>query len=123
MRGLADFIATGDRSEYVVSTLRDLEAFTRQERAALTEEASREPLRLPSIDEVCARVADLDARLAQDPEAGREQLRRWLKDGSIRIGPAKDDPSSPRGNPAADRHQRRWWPKRELRETKLNGFA
>jgi site-specific DNA recombinase len=92
MRGLVDFIATGDRSEYVVSTLRDLEAFARQERAALAEleQASREPLRLPSIDEVCAQVADLDARLAQDPEAGREQLRRWLKDGSIRIGPAKD---------------------------------
>lgn len=28
--------------------------------------------------------------LAQDPEAGREQLRRWLKDGTIRIGPTKD---------------------------------
>jgi site-specific DNA recombinase len=92
MRGLVDFIATGDRSDYVVSTLRDLEAFTRQERAALAEleQASREPLRLPSIDEVCAQVADLDARLAQDPEAGREQLRRWLKDGAIRIGPNKD---------------------------------
>lgn len=51
--------------------------------------ASHEPLRLPSIDEVCAQVTDLDARLAQDPEAGREQLRRWLKDGTIRIGPAK----------------------------------
>jgi hypothetical protein len=35
-------------------------------------------------------VADLDARLAQDPEAGREQLHRWLKDGTIRIGPTKD---------------------------------
>ena len=35
-------------------------------------------------------MADLDARFAQDPEAGREQLRRWLKGGSIRIGPAKD---------------------------------
>jgi hypothetical protein len=92
MRGLVDFIATGDRSEYVVSTLRDLEAFTRQERAALAEleRASHEPLRLPSIEEVCAPVADLDARLAQDPEAGREQLRRWLKDGAIRIGPDKD---------------------------------
>lgn len=92
MRGLVDFIATGDRSEYVVSTLHDLETFTRQEREALAEldRASHEPLRLPSIDEVCAQVAELDARLAQDPEAGREQLRRWLKDGVIRIGPDKD---------------------------------
>jgi hypothetical protein len=35
-------------------------------------------------------VADLDARLAQHPEAGREQLRQRLKEGAIRIGPAKD---------------------------------
>ena len=129
MRGLVDLIATGDRSEYVVSTLRDLETFTRQEREALAdlERTSHEPLRLPSIEEVCAqeqiqktgkdqtqdakveepwsfasqrpsssadcasrRAVDLDARLAQDPEAGREQLRRWLKDGTIRIGPTKD---------------------------------
>ena len=92
MRGLVDFIATGDRSEYVVSTLHDLETFTRQEREALAEmqRASHEPLRLPSIDEVCAQVADLDARVAQEPEAGREQLRRWLKGGVIRIGPAND---------------------------------
>jgi hypothetical protein len=91
MRGRVDFIATGDRSEYVVSTLHDLESFTRQEREALAdlERASHEPLRLPCIEEVCARVADLDAWLAQDPEAGREQLRRWLKDGAIRIGPTQ----------------------------------
>ena len=51
------------------------------------EQASREPLRLPSIDEVCAQVSNLDARLGQDSKGGKEQLRRWLKDGSIRIGP------------------------------------
>jgi len=54
------------------------------------EQASHEPLRLSSIDGVCAQVADLDARLAQDPEGGREQLRRWIKDGSIRVGPNAD---------------------------------
>jgi hypothetical protein len=87
MCDLVDFIATGGRSEYVVSTLRNLEAFTRQERAALAEleQASREPLHLPSIDEVCAQVADRDAGLAQDPEAGREQLRRLVELGSWRL--------------------------------------
>jgi hypothetical protein len=51
IRGLLAFIATGDRSEYVVATLRDLEAFARAEKAALaelTQEANR-PLRLPSM--------------------------------------------------------------------------
>jgi hypothetical protein len=51
--------------------------------------SSRSRASLPSIEEVCTQVADLDARLAHDPEAGREQLRRWLKDGAIRIGPTK----------------------------------
>jgi hypothetical protein len=51
---------------------------------------------LPSIEEVCAQVADLDVRLAQDPEAGREPLRRWLNDGAIRIGRTKTVPSLPR---------------------------
>jgi hypothetical protein len=44
--GLVDFIATGDRSEYVVSTLRDLEAFTRRERAALADGGGRTEKRL-----------------------------------------------------------------------------
>ncbi|HSR98411.1 MAG TPA: zinc ribbon domain-containing protein [Kofleriaceae bacterium] len=45
IRGLIEFIATGDRSEYVVATLRDLEAFARAEQAAqaeLAEQASRQ---------------------------------------------------------------------------------
>ena len=84
--------AAEERSQYVVSTLHNLESFTRQEREALAEldRASHEPLRLPSVDEVCAQMADLNARLAQDPEAGREQLHRWLKVGTIRIGPTKN---------------------------------
>ena len=36
-------------------------------------------------------VRQLDARLQQDPESAREQLRRWLKDGSIRVGPREED--------------------------------
>ncbi len=92
MAGLVDFIATGDRSQYVISTLRDLEAFTTQEREAIAglEQAAREPLRLPSIEEVEAQVIQLDARLKQDPESAREQLRRWLKEGTIRVGPRED---------------------------------
>ena len=92
MAGLADFIASGDRSKYIVTTLHDLEIFADQERAAIAQLAqdSRQPLRLPSIDEVEARVRQLDQRLKQDPEGAREQLRRWIKDGSIRVGPRED---------------------------------
>jgi site-specific DNA recombinase len=92
MAGLVDFIATGDRSQYVITTLRDLEQFTKQEREAIAalEDTAREPLRLPSIDEVEAQVRQLDHRLQQEPEAAREQLRRWLKDGVIRTGPRED---------------------------------
>ena len=75
-----------------MTTLRDLETYARDERAAIAEiEASaRVPLRLPSIDEVEPHVRQLDARLKQDPESAREQLRRWLRDGSIKLGPRED---------------------------------
>ncbi len=90
MRGLVEFIASGDRTEYVVTTLRDLDAYAKEERAQIgaLEAAAGEPLRLPSIDDVLAQVIDLDARLADDPEAGRARLGRWLKDSAIRVGPA-----------------------------------
>ena len=92
MAGLADFLASGERSQYIVSTLRDHETFAKQEREAIEqlEDEARMPIRLPSIDEVEAQVLQLDARLKQDPESAREQLRRWLKDGSIKLGPRED---------------------------------
>jgi DNA invertase Pin-like site-specific DNA recombinase len=94
IRGLIEFIATGDRSEYVVATLRDLEAFARAEKATLAElaqEANR-PLRLPSIDEVTVLATDLEARLTDDAELGRAALRRWLNDGVIRVDQSPDGP-------------------------------
>lgn len=70
MAGLVDYLAGGDRSQYIVSTLHDLETFAKQERAAITEieQSVRQPLRLPSIDEVEAEVRQLDERLKQDPK-------------------------------------------------------
>jgi hypothetical protein len=92
MAGLADFIASGERSAYIVKTLTDLETFATQEREAIQdlEREASEPLRLPSVAEVEARVRQLDERLKQDPEAAKEQLRRWLREGSIRVGPRAD---------------------------------
>ena len=94
IRGLVEFIASGDRSEYVVSTLRDLEAFARSEKAALADlvQEAQRPLRLPSIDEVTALATDLEARLTDDPEVGRAALRRWLHEGVIRVDQSPDGP-------------------------------
>lgn len=87
LKGLVGFIADGDRSEYVVSTLRDLEVQAKSERAAIERlhREAQEPLRLPSIDEITAAVFRLDSLLAGDPEQGQARLRRWLKDGEIRV--------------------------------------
>ncbi len=87
IKGLVGFIADGDRSEYVVSTLRDLEAQAKAERAAIDRlhKEAQEPLRLPSIDEITAAGFRLDALLSGDPEQGRTRLRRWLRDSEIRI--------------------------------------
>ena len=93
---MIEFIATGDRSEYVVATLCDLEAFARSEKAALAEiaqEASR-PLRLPSIAEATALATDLEARLTEDPELGREALRGWLHEGRIVVDQGPDGPTA-----------------------------
>lgn len=70
-----------------------MEQFTKQEREAIiaVEDAAREPLRLPSLEEVEAQVRQLGARRQQDPESAREQLRRWLRDGSIWIWPRPED--------------------------------
>jgi hypothetical protein len=80
----------------VVATLRDLEAFARAEKAALAElaqEANR-PLRLPSIEEVTALATDLEVRLTEDPELGREALRRWLHEGRIVVDEGPDGPTA-----------------------------
>ncbi len=87
IKGLVGFIADGDRSESVVSGLRDLEAGAKAERAGIDRlvQDSREPLRLPSIDEVTRMVFDLEARAATDPLKTRAQLQRWHKSGVIRV--------------------------------------
>lgn len=96
IRGLIEFIAMGDRSDYVTSTLRDLEAFARSEKAALAElaqEADR-PIRLPSLEEVAALASDLEPRLMEDPELGREALRRWLHEGKILVDQGPEGPTA-----------------------------
>ena len=92
IRSLIEFLAQGERSDYITTALRDLEAHARAEKIEIDrlDRDSREPLRLPSLDEVATLVFDLEARFAQDPVAGRNQLRSWLKDELIRITPQAD---------------------------------
>jgi len=87
IKGLVGFIADGDRSEYVVATLRDLEVQAKTDRAAIEriQREAQEPLRLPSLAEISAAVQNLNKSLAGDPAQARARLRRWLKDGEIRV--------------------------------------
>ncbi len=90
IKGLVVFIADGDRSEYVVTTMRDLEAQAKAERAEIDRihREAQEPLRLPSIDEITRGVFELDRLLdvpTRAPRPARMQLRRWLKDGEVRV--------------------------------------
>ena len=90
--GLIQFIADGDHSSYVRSTLADLEAQAKAEKAeiAAIEREAATPIRLPSPAELERLVVDIEARIAQDPIAGRAHLRRLLKDGRIVLEPQPD---------------------------------
>ncbi|MEO7735057.1 MAG: recombinase family protein, partial [Kofleriaceae bacterium] len=63
IHGLVEFIARGDRSEYVVSTLKDLETYARAEKATVEQLVSQAqaPLKLPSVDEIASLALQLDA--------------------------------------------------------------
>ncbi|HEY3353169.1 MAG TPA: hypothetical protein VGQ83_07985 [Polyangia bacterium] len=90
--GLVQFIADGDRSAAVVSGLHDLEAQAKAEKTAIAdlELRAEQPIRLPTPEEIVELAFDLQARLAQDPEAGREWLRRILKGEKLVLEPQPD---------------------------------
>lgn len=89
IRDLVSFIADGDRSEYVVTTLRNLEARARTEKAVIADLLARakSPARLLTPDEVLGRAMDLEVTLAGDPVRAREALRHLFKDGRIVLRP------------------------------------
>ncbi len=99
IRELVSFIADGNHSTYVVQSLNDLETQARDEKAAIValEEEARVPIKLPTPDEVIARVFDLEARLAEDPLRGREELRRYFRNGTLRLEPQPDGTFVARG--------------------------
>jgi molybdopterin converting factor small subunit len=87
--GLIQFIADGDRSDYVRVALRDLEAQAKMEKAAIADlEARRsEAVRLPSIEETVERAMLFEKNLLENPTAGREALRHLFEDGKISCRP------------------------------------
>ena len=87
VKGLVGFIADGDRTDAVVTGLRDLEASAKAERTSIDRlvQESKEPLRLPSIEEVTQTVFDLESQMAKDPVKARALLQRWHKSGVIRV--------------------------------------
>jgi len=89
IKGLVRFIENGDHSDYVVANLRDLEAQAKSDQAAIErlQRAAREPQRLPSLSEITRSVFDLDRLLTGKVDPARVRLRRWLKDGAIRVSP------------------------------------
>ncbi len=89
IHGLVQFIADGDRSEYVRTALRDLEVQARTEKDAIAalERGVSTPVRLPRPEDVIERAMDLEAMIARDPMQGRERLRQFFEDGRILLRP------------------------------------
>jgi hypothetical protein len=56
---------------------------------------AQEPLRPPSVDEIASLALQLDARLNDDPPAGRARLLRWVEDGKLRAILGPDGKCSP----------------------------
>lgn len=91
IHSLIEFIADGDRSEYVVSTLRDLEAQARTEKTAIArlQNRPRSPIPLPEVPQVARTAIAIDRQIREgDPDHGREQLRRIFLDGQVRLIPS-----------------------------------
>jgi hypothetical protein len=96
IRSLVGFLSEGDRSEYVVSGLRDLEAQARTDRTAI-ERLTRDvlaPRRLPTADDIAASVRLIDDQLKDNSDEARAALQRWLGGTTISVTP---DPAAPDG--------------------------
>lgn len=90
--GLIQFIAEGDRSEYVRNTLLDLEAHAKAEKAAIRalRDDAKAPVVLPSPDVVIERALSLERIAEHEPVRAREALRRLFEDGRISARPQPD---------------------------------
>ena len=87
--GLIDFIATGERSDYIAKTLHDYEAQAKQEGAAIKAfvELGTKPIELPSPDVVIDHALDLERIVETDPVRGREELKKLFEGGKLFVKP------------------------------------
>jgi hypothetical protein len=78
--------------KYAWTTIRDLEAQAKAEKAAIAElERQVElPVRLPTPDEIAEATFDLEQQLGEDPIVGREWLRRIIKGERLVLQPQPD---------------------------------
>lgn len=97
--GLIDFLAQGDRSDYVRKALADLEHQANEEKRAIESvlARSRAPVRLPTPDDVVACALDLERLLASDAAVAREALRQLFRDGRVTLTPQEDGSYLARG--------------------------
>jgi DNA invertase Pin-like site-specific DNA recombinase len=87
--GLIHFIADGDHSDYVRTTLKDLEAQANTEKRAIAELQARgsDAIRLPSLEETAQRGLMFERMLAENPVAGREEMRKLFENGKVLCRP------------------------------------
>jgi len=84
---LVGFVEVGDRSDAITSRLRELKAVGRDQKIELEQLVNVSATHAPSL-----RISDLDrvlpsieTRLLVNVEIGRATLRRWVREGAIRI--------------------------------------
>ena len=87
---LIDFIGDGDCSEYIATSLRDLEARAKTEKAAISQlRPAAGHLRDPhKVSQITQTVFDLEALLQQSIAESRRQLGTLLTDEAIRLLPS-----------------------------------
>lgn len=84
---LVDVLASGERSDAISKALQDMESHRAMEQKQIEalNDVATQPIRLPTPDEVMARVLDIEARMDQDPIAAREEVRRYFDGGRIQL--------------------------------------
>ena len=84
-------IADGERSVALRQTLQDLEDQAKAEKGRIKAIQQRSAeVRLPSPEQVAARMLDLQRLMRADPTAAREHLRRLFQDGVLNLVPGPD---------------------------------
>jgi hypothetical protein len=83
---------TTTKSTALLERLRDLERERDVQRRAVAaaDAMASEPVKLPAPGDITRLVFDLERRLLADVTKGREELRRFFRDGRIDLVPQRD---------------------------------